>query len=88
MLTYKYYKFPNKNVVPKFWPNNVSVIEIGPMRVTQSVYDSLGNVISTGTEDSAWHINICYSGNADLSHIEQYEIFVKTPKRIWFGQQT
>lgn len=86
MLTYKYYKFPNKDLVPKFWPENVSVIEIGPIKKSKSVLDELGNVISPGIEDTAWHVNVCYTGAADLSHIKEYEIFVKTPKTVWFGQ--
>lgn len=86
MLTYKYYKFPSKDLIPKFWPSNVSVSEIGTVR-KKNMYDELGNVISTGSEDPAWHINVCYSGSADLSHIQQYEITVKTPNRLWFGQQ-
>lgn len=69
MITYKYYRFPSKDIVPRYWPNNVNVSEVGLL-----------------LSHPGWHINVCYQGKADLSHIQEYEITVQTPTQIWYGQ--
>lgn len=86
MLTYKYYKFPSKDLIPKLWPDGVSISIIGQMKSKNDLYDELGNKIYSGPENSYWHVNVCYEGHADLSFVQQYEIQVNTPDRIWFGQ--
>jgi hypothetical protein len=85
-MTYKYYKFNNENEVPKSWPTGVSVSVVGRIIDQQPVYNESGIVIQPPTYRPGWHINICYKGNIDLTHLQKYEIQVKTPKRVWFGQ--
>jgi hypothetical protein len=80
-MTYKYYKFPTKDYVPTFWPKNVSVSEIG--FIPSNKLDYNGNKII----DSSWYVNVSYNEFVDLSTITPYEIQVKTPNRLWFGQQ-
>jgi hypothetical protein len=87
MITYKYYKFENKESVPSIWPDSVNVDEVGLIKETDPVYDENGNVIQPATYKDGWHVNVCYQGDVDLSFIQQYEINVGNPKRIWFGQQ-
>lgn len=87
-MTYKYYKFPNKQVVPSRdkWPREVSVEEIGTITNKDGVYDEHGAVIQPPTVKEGWHVNICYQGTINLDFIKQYEIDVITPKRKWMGQ--
>lgn len=87
MITYKYYKFPSKEYVPKIWPTNVNISEIGLIKENDAIYDNEGNEIEPIKYKEGWHVNICYQGNADLSGIESFEITVLTPNRLWFGQQ-
>jgi hypothetical protein len=86
MITYKYYKFPDKNTVPSFWPSNVNVHEVGKIFDTYPVYNSLNMEVTPGTYLSGWHVNICFEGELDLSSIQQYEIVVNNPICKWFGQ--
>jgi hypothetical protein len=88
MLTYKYYKFPNKQAVPslKSWPNNVSIHHVGKLSNEDGVYDSLGREIQPPTYKEGWHVNVCYQGNANLNFVQQYEINVNNPKHTWYGQ--
>jgi hypothetical protein len=85
-MTYKYYKFPNKESVPKQWPLNVSVNEVGIMYNNDEVYNELGELVTPPTPKEGWHVNVCYQGQVDLDSIKQYEIQVNTPLRKWFGQ--
>ena len=77
-ITYKYYKFPDKIFMPTMWPENVDVSEIGLIQKKED--------LEKGIIDNSWYVNVSYSGNIDLSHLRFYEINVKTPRRIWFGQ--
>lgn len=87
-MTYRYYKFPNKETVPTSWPEGVSISEVGRIGNKDMVYDNEGRTIKPQTYKSGWHVNICYQGDIDLSFISQYEIEVQTPRQVWFGQQT
>jgi hypothetical protein len=86
MITYKYYKFPSKELVPKVWPVNVSINEIGTIYNNDGIYNELGEQIQPPTPKQGWHVNICYQGNINLSHLQQYEINVQSPNHIWYGQ--
>lgn len=85
-MIYKYYKFPNKDMVPKTWPEGVSVSEVGLIKKTEPVYDDRGYVIQPATYYDGWHINICYQGDVNLEFIHDFEVAVNTPRRKWFGQ--
>jgi len=76
--TYKYYKFPDKSFMPVLWPDNVDVSEIGFIQKKED--------IERGIIDQSWYVNIVYYGNVNLKHIKHFEIDVKTPRRVWFGQ--
>jgi hypothetical protein len=88
MITYKYYKFPSKEIMPPLsaWPLEVNIHEVGPIGNNNAVYNSLGQEIQPQTFLSGWHVNACYQGTPDLSFVQQYEIVVNNPKCIWFGQ--
>ena len=87
-MTYRYYKFPNKQAVPPRdkWPKEVSINEIGIMTNNDGVYDNRGFVITPPTVKIGWHVNVCYQGQINLDFIKQYEINVSSPKRKWLGQ--
>lgn len=87
-MTYKYYKFPNKQAVPSHdkWPKEVSVNEIGVITNNDGVYNEYGAEIQSPTLKEGWHVNICYQGQVNLDFIKQYEINVTSPKRKWMGQ--
>lgn len=87
-MTYKYYKFNDESDAPTSWPSGVSVSVVGRIIEQKPIYDDGGVVIQPPTYKPGWHINICYSGNIDLSRLQQYEIQVGSPRRIWFGQST
>jgi hypothetical protein len=88
MITYKYYKFPNKDLVPKpgEWPENVFYYEIGTLYNNDGVYGPGGVVIEEPTPKPGWHVNVCYQKQADLSFLNQYEINVETPNCVWGSQ--
>jgi hypothetical protein len=88
MITYKYYKFPNKESVPpkSEWPSNVNIDDIGLIGNNDGVYDELGQETKPQTYKSGWHVNICYEGEANLDFVKEYEIQVQSPRQIWFGQ--
>jgi hypothetical protein len=72
-MTYKYYKFPNKQSVPprNKWPKKISITEIGPINL------------------DGWYVNVCYQGSVNsvnLEFVKEYEIEVNTPIRKWMGQ--
>lgn len=85
-MTYKYYKFNKEEEVPKLWPSGVSVSVVGRIIDTPPVYNESGIIVEPLTYKPGWHINICYKGNTNLSHLNQYEIQVNSPRRTWFGQ--
>lgn len=87
-MTYKYYRFPNKNLVPSLdkWPKSVSVCEIGIMYNNDGEYNDLGDEIKPPTPIYGYHVNICYQGEVNLDFVKQYEIEVQSPKRKWLGQ--
>jgi hypothetical protein len=85
-MTYKYYKFPNKNLVPKIWPEGVSVSEVGLIKKINPVYDDHGNIIEPPQYHDGWHVNVCYRDNVNLDFLNEYEITVNNPKQKWFGQ--
>jgi hypothetical protein len=89
MITYKYYKFPNKQTVPgpMEWPDEVFYYELGTIYNNDGVYEPGGIVVQKPTPKPGWHVNVCYQGDKDLSFIQQYEIQVNTPNCIWSGQQ-
>jgi hypothetical protein len=88
-MTYKYYKFPNKESMPPRikWPKNASINEIGIMPNNDAVYDEKGIMIVPPTAKSGWHVNVCYQEPIDLDFIKEYEIDVRTPRRTWLGQK-
>lgn len=87
-MTYKYYKFPNKESVPPLpmWPKNVSINEIGIIPNNDAVYNEAGIMIEPPTAKSGWHVNVCYDEPVNLDFLKEYEIQVQTPRRTWFGQ--
>jgi len=87
-MTYRYYRFPNKNVVPPLnkWPEGVSVCEVGYLTKDDGIYNELGEEIKPPSVIYGWHINVCYQNNPNLDFVKQFEIFVDTPKRKWLGQ--
>jgi hypothetical protein len=89
MIKYKYYKFPNKELVPKpgEWPEGVFHYEIGIIYNNDGVYGPGGVVIKPPTPKPGWHVNVCYQGSNNLDFIQQYEINVITPNCIWSGQE-
>jgi hypothetical protein len=88
-MTYKYYKFPNKETAPPLnkWPQNVSVNEIGVIVNNDGVFDEYGEIVNPPTVKPGWHVNVCYQGNVNLEFVKQYEINVQTPMRTWLGQE-
>ncbi len=88
MITYKYYKFPSKELIPPLsaWPSNVSVHEVGLISNNDAVYNNLGQEVEPQTFIPGWHVNVCYPDTADLSFVQEYEITVTNPRCIWFGQ--
>jgi hypothetical protein len=86
MIKYYYYKFPNKELVPKVWPDRVEVYEVGTLFNKDGVYDEYGRKIAYPTPKNGWFVNICCQSDVDLSFISQYEIKVTTPNCIWYGQ--
>jgi hypothetical protein len=88
-MNYKYYKFPSKQLAPSLtqWPEDVSVEVIGQIKDTPGVYDENGYEILPPTYIDGWHINVAYQGYVDLSFVQQYEINVHSPRRVWFGQE-
>ena len=90
-ITYKYYRFPTKNEIPKLeeWPINVSYSNVGTIYDNDAEYDELGNIIKPQTPKPGWHINVSYNTNplVNLDFIKQYEIDVKTPRYLWLGQE-
>lgn len=88
MITYKYYKFPNKETVPSSeqWPQNVTVNEIGIIYNNDGKFNELGELIKPPTPKNGWHVNICYQGDINLEFIKQYEIKINSPICKWFGQ--
>jgi hypothetical protein len=88
MLYYKYYKFPNKESVPRAqWPANISVHEVGIIRNNDGKYDVYGNVIEEPSNKEGWFVNICHRDGVDLSFVEEYRVNVKTPNCLWAGQE-
>jgi hypothetical protein len=85
-MFYKYYRFNNEQEVPQTWPPGVSVSVVGRIIDTPPVYNESGIVTEPLTYKPGWHVNICYTGNVNLSHLNQYEIQVNSPRRVWFGQ--
>lgn len=85
-MIYKYYKFNTEEEAPKSWPPGVSVSVVGRIIDTPAVYNENGIVLEPPTYKPGWHINICYEGNVNLNHLQQYEIQVNSPRRVWFGQ--
>lgn len=85
-MTYRYYKFPNKESVPTNWPTGVSISEIGLIENTEPVYDDRGYEITPATYLDGWHVNVCSQSDINLDFIKEYEITVNTPRRKWFGQ--
>lgn len=90
MIIYKYYKLPSKSYFPEYLPDSVHVYHVGIIKSSPAVYSNLGEELEKAKYLPGWHVNICYDKKdeqkVDLSSIEQYEIFVKTPKCKWFGQ--
>jgi len=88
-MTYKYYKFPNKNLVPptQAWPKNVSVFEIGYILNDDGVYNNVGEEIKAPTLKPGWFVNVCYQDDVNLDFVKQYETVVNSPRYKWFGQQ-
>jgi hypothetical protein len=88
-MTYKYYKFPNKEAVPprRLWPKDISINEIGIIINDDGVFDKTGEIIKPPTIKSGWHVNVCYQGKVDLEFIKEYEIQVETPVCTWLGQE-
>jgi hypothetical protein len=88
--TYKYYKFPSKEAVPKpeEWPSNVSYSEIGLMYNNDAKLSPTGSVLIPATAKPGWFVNVCYNTNPliNLDFIKQYEINVETPSFLWLGQ--
>lgn len=72
--------------MPKVWPDGVSVSVIGRIVDEQPIFNEQGVVIEPATYKPGWHVNVCYNGDINLTHLEQYEIEVNSPRRIWFGQ--
>jgi hypothetical protein len=85
-MVYKYYRFNSKEEAPEFWPAGVSVSVVGRIIDQEPVLNEQGIIIEPSTYKPGWHVNICYNGDVNLTHLEQYEIEVKSPRRIWFGQ--
>ncbi len=92
-MVYKYYKFPTQGDVPNDdeWPANINIDQVGKILEKPGTYDALGNEITPPTYKNGWHVNICFKegsvGNYYfLYSLEQYEINIKTPNRVWFGQ--
>lgn len=88
MIEYKYYKFPSQGDVPNDdeWPIGVNVDQIGKIIDQPGTYDEEGNELTSPTYLDGWHVNVCYQNGADLSFIQEYEIQVNSPVRVWFGQ--
>jgi hypothetical protein len=87
-MTYKYYKFPNKETARAInqWPSNISIFEIGILKSKPEVMDNFGNEIEPAVYLDGWHVNVCYEGEVNLDFLQEYEINVKSPKYTWFGQ--
>jgi hypothetical protein len=77
-ITYKYYKFDSKEQMPTLWPDNVDITEIVFIRKEED--------LERRYIDNSWYVNVVYSGNVDLNFLKPFEITVKTPRRVWFGQ--
>jgi len=88
-MNYKYYKFPNKSSMPPLssWPEGVTIEVVGKIKKNKEVLDDLGNEIKPPVYFNGWHVNVVFQGLVDLSFVQQYEIHVNTPQRIWLGQE-
>ena len=89
MITYKYYNFPTKDLVPKpnEWPEGVYYYELGTIFNKDGEYDVNGLVLQSPTAKPGWHVNVCYQKPINLDFIQQYEIDVTSPECIWSGQK-
>lgn len=89
MITYKYYNFPNKNLVPKpyEWPEGVYYYEVGVIYNQDGIRDQNGITIQAPTSKPGWHVNVCYQKPVNLDFIQQYEINVNSPEYVWSGQK-
>jgi hypothetical protein len=87
-MTYKYYKFPNKESVPPLnrWPKEVSVNEVGVILNNNGIYSERGIEIQSPTPIEGWHVNVCYQGQVNLNFVKDYEINVTSPRCKWMGQ--
>lgn len=88
MITYKYYRFPSKDLVPnpERWPDGVFYYEIGTILNNDGIYDVSGCELQAPTAKPGWHVNVCYEGIKNLNFIQQYEIQVNSPNCTWSGQ--
>jgi hypothetical protein len=88
-MIYKYYKFPSKKTMPPLneWPEGICIEEVGLIKKTNEVLDEQGNEIVPPVYFDGWHVNVVLQGYVDLSFVQQYEIHVNTPRRLWFGQE-
>lgn len=89
-ITYKYYRFPSKELVPspEKWPLNVSYSEIGLLYNNDAEFNESGDIIKLPTAKPGWYVNVSYNSNPliNLDFIKEYEIPVETPSFLWLGQ--
>lgn len=91
-ITYRYYKFPTKDLAPKpeQWPSEVSYFEVGTLYNNDAIINEQGIVVKPPTAKTGWFVNVCYNSNPliKLDFIQEFEINVQTPNYLWLGQNS
>jgi hypothetical protein len=64
--------------MPTLWPENVDVSEVGFIQKKED--------LERGFIDQSWYVNVVCYGDVNLDYLDYFEINVKTPRRVWFGQ--